>query len=666
MPDFPDNLGIVAAGYGAVVLPGPEIDPDWNLRIRDYGDGEFRWGGVVGLEPTPDEGYEFQQPAFYQLEITPDLGWANTEAMFESYIHGESEYGNARLGTFVLAIADLTNNGDTSFSYTLSQDQMKKILAPGYVKYLWRVRAISERGSLGHPSSIQTFRGRVVIPDTAWDVKPLPTPARNLTATIVGTKTGSITEVEINGSLTLVRFLSDTQWTAEVPLAGGRNVFAIRVYDAQGNSSPYKQVETELTSNDLATRSYWNRFDDFGYLLGLERLPEERNDPYRDRLTDVFVHRAGFRYTGLMNGINRELGLTCEDRMIYLQPGTQAESAENFQVIVWLNASGIYLFSPRMTRRQEYHEVDPHTLCFEITDYKAFSSLILEQPLGVEIPRNEYRLEDGKIYLLDQARASRPVYATYSYVMHLPTRGKAVSQLKAELNSLTIDGDQLVVVTDGTGYSPTASADGLRRFPPIRLQSGTYLDVAGEEIEGKLPVAWSSAKLFAFQDDHFRDRYVNRYGSKFNTQYDAWAMRMKKFMHTTWGYLVADENVWSHPKKPVSGLGVLESVYDAHLGTWRSSNPAHTWDFSAAEAAHFGYIDPQDGSALYYVGVPVGWFHCGVGDGDDLFVRVTEEDEEDDTPDEQVTIVQTSTETAVDDDELHLGVSVVDSTSEVA
>lgn len=67
--------------------------------------------------------------------------------------------------------------------------------------------------------------------------------------------------------------------------------------------------------NDVAFRAtpvataITNEFDYVGSLLGLPRLPEERNDSYKGRLLDVFVHRANSTYTGLVNGITRELNL---------------------------------------------------------------------------------------------------------------------------------------------------------------------------------------------------------------------------------------------------------------------------------------------------------------------------------------------------------------------
>src|SRR5688572_20359078 len=97
MPEYPDNLGAVSFGDGAVVLPGPDIQVGWNLTTRDYEDRVFRWKQVVGLEPTPDEGYQLAQATHYRLEITPDLGWPNVESMFEPWVDNAMGLGNARL-----------------------------------------------------------------------------------------------------------------------------------------------------------------------------------------------------------------------------------------------------------------------------------------------------------------------------------------------------------------------------------------------------------------------------------------------------------------------------------------------------------------------------------------------------------------------------------------
>ncbi len=67
----------------------------------------------------------------------------------------------------------------------------------------------------------------------------------------------------------------------------------------------------------------FNELDDFGLLLGLPRLPSERNPAYKQRLLGVFAQRASSVYRGLINGITRELGLELFDaiRIIPLESG---------------------------------------------------------------------------------------------------------------------------------------------------------------------------------------------------------------------------------------------------------------------------------------------------------------------------------------------------------
>jgi len=52
-----------------------------------------------------------------------------------------------------------------------------------------------------------------------------------------------------------------------------------------------------------------NELDNMGLLLDLVRLSGEKNDAYKQRLFDVFVHRAGSDRLGLVYAITRELGL---------------------------------------------------------------------------------------------------------------------------------------------------------------------------------------------------------------------------------------------------------------------------------------------------------------------------------------------------------------------
>lgn len=83
-------------------------------------------------------------------------------------------------------------------------------------------------------------------------------------------------------------------------------------------TNPYGVFELVLEENDreILRESYpmqvhrvWNFFDEFGLLLGVERIVGEKNKEYKNRILNVFRRPAGSDKEGLVNGIARELGL---------------------------------------------------------------------------------------------------------------------------------------------------------------------------------------------------------------------------------------------------------------------------------------------------------------------------------------------------------------------
>jgi hypothetical protein len=75
-----------------------------------------------------------------------------------------------------------------------------------------------------------------------------------------------------------------------------------------------------------AAKNIANAFDYFGMLMGLLRIPGEKNVAYRKRLWDVYVHRAGPTEQGLINGITRELGLKQFDALTISYIGSTSNS----------------------------------------------------------------------------------------------------------------------------------------------------------------------------------------------------------------------------------------------------------------------------------------------------------------------------------------------------
>lgn len=83
----------------------------------------------------------------------------------------------------------------------------------------------------------------------------------------------------------------------------------------QGNIyAPFHAISINNNAHyDYLLHHIWNIFDEFGMLLGIKRLPGERNEAFKNRILDVFKNPGGAHKQGLKNGISRELGISKED-----------------------------------------------------------------------------------------------------------------------------------------------------------------------------------------------------------------------------------------------------------------------------------------------------------------------------------------------------------------
>ena len=66
---------------------------------------------------------------------------------------------------------------------------------------------------------------------------------------------------------------------------------------------------TFIPNTKLTYHKIWNAFDEFGLLVGLDRLPRETNANFKKRILDVFKNPGNSTRQGLINSISRELGL---------------------------------------------------------------------------------------------------------------------------------------------------------------------------------------------------------------------------------------------------------------------------------------------------------------------------------------------------------------------
>lgn len=124
--------------------------------------------------------------------------------------------------------------------------------------------------------------------------------------------------------LTIVSTLADfysaltTSNTAIVDRTEG--VLYVRPQDSIINTyllNPFNVVQIDGVDHfDISLHHIWNAFDEFGLLLGINRLYGERNNNFKARILDVFINPGGANKQGIINGLSRELGITSDQIII--------------------------------------------------------------------------------------------------------------------------------------------------------------------------------------------------------------------------------------------------------------------------------------------------------------------------------------------------------------
>ena len=148
-------------------------------------------------------------------------------------------------------------------------------------------------------------------------IDPVITPSPDFCQVITGTKQPNLyVYIRDNGGAWIeVNYtdgLAGTRWWYRMCLDVGVNyIEAVSSFAHSSSGKISRPANATIYLLTLTPELYniWNCFDEFGLLLSLPRIPGERNREYKARLLDVYTNPANSTYTGLRNGIARELGI---------------------------------------------------------------------------------------------------------------------------------------------------------------------------------------------------------------------------------------------------------------------------------------------------------------------------------------------------------------------
>lgn len=119
--------------------------------------------------------------------------------------------------------------------------------------------------------------------------------------------------VEDVGNVFSVRHLYDRNASLPIALVNREDGYLYLRVDFEtidDREQPFQYIEIEDARHySVEFHHVWNAFDEFAFMLGLNRLQLETNEELKERILDVFRNPGSNTHEGIKNGLTRELSL---------------------------------------------------------------------------------------------------------------------------------------------------------------------------------------------------------------------------------------------------------------------------------------------------------------------------------------------------------------------
>jgi len=415
--------------------------------------------------------------------------------------------------------------------------------------------------------------------------------------------------IEFDNATVFISYPTPQTWQADFVLEPGITQYKYRFLSGSQYSS-WKTFEKEVSYGEQAAQPASNTLDEFGLLLDTKRIREERNEDYKARLLDVFVHRGNPKIAGLINAICRDLDIDYNDQALLVAREQDPSTGQEWVGVLFeVTDRYVCLSSHTFVKTRQAKYIDPVELTVVPDDY-VVSDLLIETEGGTEL--EDFRLDhvNNVIYTFDPAMADQRVLLSYRYEERVDRLEQTVQQVADALDAITTPAGYTVVSTTvASGYG-SESAEGLSPLPQTVL-ANRHLDASGTEVTGSLPVRWSDLALHQIWDPEYQNKYRSWTGSLHNTRFSSYAHALRRLARSTWGSLVADDSVWGSKDFPIEGGQHLDTTYDAALGYWVDHVTGAVYDRWQNTVA-----------GLDYAGILVSDLRSGVGGIEDLNVSI--------------------------------------------
>jgi len=446
---------------------------------------------------------------------------------------------------------------------------------------------------------------------SAISIDRIPERVQSRMIIITGKNTADIASVRVIGVAAIVIQPTKTTWRAEIRLAVGDNTAVVSGIDLGGNVSSSLTFTVTLESLTQELFMTQNAFDEHGLLLGLPRLPGEKNLPYRERVRDVEYHKADTTVLGVVHGTSRDFGVRMR-----LQFGIRSPLDSNLGVpraidgAIRVGSVFLDVLSARFQAR-DCLRIEPATQTITLSERPTGTNVLQITTLsGEKLDRRDWELDlhEQRIHFLTHRLNGLEVYVAYPYVERIPLRNRTIREVADDLLALT-DGEGLsifeILHVRDPNFTPAENLLPTMVFVPID--------------QGFIGFDTSPIRIRELHDPDYRDALLNDQGHAIGTKLAAFAQSINMNARVIWDSVFLGKSVWE-PLGDNPKLGTLPHLFDAARGHWRCQDPTDASRFTLKDFRTNGGICPADGTPLKYRGVLPNQFQSGTGTQNDCKV----------------------------------------------
>lgn len=499
-------------------------------------------------------------PTGYLIQISPDLGWHNTFALFEGTQINPHLY---TFGPYSISQANLTDNLDNTVQCEITESDFASALSKDYTKYLWRAVPLSPNGSLtlgGHPARFR-YIGQILTND--FQIDDFEDDELNPVKVFTGKRNKRLSILIDGEEHPNTEYPTDNSWKVTINLASAERRIAISARDTGGATTTPFYYTLKVKSYQQAESSVWNAFDEHGVLMDIKRIPREDNESFRERIKDVVPGSTSPIFRGIVNTASRELGLTRIENALTLIPAKNRYNYKRNSIVqLEVTSYSLRIRNSEMIRT-ETKKVDP------VYNYVVLDKLPNGLPISINFegvtikeslisrpdPFYDFEPDIYKVHIKDPKVYGKAVSITYEYFEELffqdyPSLGLLLNKIKQVKDNA---GNSIVSIQLNEFLSGSENCRGLYK---------DYFEISNTD---EISLSWSPIILNKISDNKFIRYYTRTVQDPRKSKAYEYVKELKSKSRILWGFVEADRDFWDAASSNDEGLASFPIQTDPQL-----------------------------------------------------------------------------------------------------